>query len=422
MVNNQVISNQDLNDRVAIAMNTTGIPDTEENRARLTPQILRQLVDEQLQMEEGAKENITISDERVREGIAQIERQSEKPAGSLEQFLAMRGLSKSSFYAQIRAQMTWADIVMKKIRPRIHISDQEIAHYVARKAPAAPVAHKAEAAPLAREVKIAVLVLPVDSAQNEPKMRKVAIKLAEQIHAGVKFEAVAAQFSSSTGNTRIAEPFWVETAQIDPIIAKAISGLPKGGVSAPVRSANGYQIIKLVDYRRPIAVAKKAKNAPETAPVKEGERIELSYKQILMNMKPDAQVKEAELLLKLSKEVAHSPGKCTEKSLAGASDLASVDFTVTLNRALSEEIPEKLRDLLLDMKPDEVSEPIVTPEGIRLFMLCERKTLAPETAAAKAESTAAANKQALFVQKLELEAQKHMRDLRKEAFVETRVQ
>lgn len=419
VVNNQVISTWDLGERVAIVMQTTGIPDTDENRARLVPQILRQLVDERLQLEEGAREGITIPDERVKEGIAQIEAQSGKPPGSLMEFLAMRGLSKSAFEAQVRAQMTWADIVMKKIRPRIHISDQEVARYVARKsAPVGATTPKAAAEPLGREVKIAVLQLPVDSPQNELKIKKIAAKLAEEIHAGVKFEAVAAQFSSSTGNTHIAEPFWIETAQVDPLIVKAITGLAKGSVSDPVRTANGWQIIKLVDSRKPVKEAPKPQNEED----EREPRAELAYKQILMHLKPDAQEKEAELLLKLAQQVAKSPGKCEDKTIAAAGDLSDFDFTVTLNRALSDQMPEKLRDLLMMMKIGTVSQPVVTPEGIRIFMLCERVELPADQNSMKVTSAANTTRQTIFAQKLDLEAQKFMRDLRREAFVEIRLQ
>lgn len=426
VVNNQVISTFDLNERVAMAMATTGIPNTEENRSRLAPQILRQLVDERLQLEDGTRAGITIPDERIKEGISQIERQSNQPPGSLEAFLSTHGLSTTSLYAQVRAQMTWAEIVMKKIRPRIHISDQEVARYVARKSPQAaakPVAEKRVAAPAAREVKIAVLQLPVDSPQSEPKIKKIATKLSDEIHAGVKFEAVAAQFSSSTGSTRIGEPFWVETAQLDPVIVKALTGLAKGEVSAPVRSANGYQIIKLVDFRHPtVAKPAPAKPAPEPSAEEHEPRAELAYKQILMKLKPDAEVKEAELLLKLAREVARAPGECTDTNMAGEGDLSALDFTVTLTRAQSDEMPEKLRDLLMMMKVGGVSQPVVTPEGIRLFMLCERVELPSAPTPEHGISSANETRQAIFAQKLELEAQKYMRDLRREAFVENRLQ
>lgn len=426
VVNDKIISTLDLNERVDIVMATTGIPDNAENRTRLMPQILRQLVDEQLQREEGERSGITIPPEKLKEGFAQIEQQSNRPPGSLEEFIRQRGLSMSSFEDQVRAQMTWSEIVLRKVRPRIRISDAEIARYVARKSGKgnAAAAKPAVQQPLAKEVKIAVMQLPVDSPKNEPKIRAIAAKLAEAIHNGAQFEAVAAQFSSSTGALR-AEPFWVETAQLDPIIVKGITGLGKGGVSVPVRTASGYQIVKLVDFRKVPPMPEKpvenkvADGSEDLAPEP---RAELTYKQILMNMKPDAKEQEAELLLKLSREVARKPGKCEDKSMAGAGDLEDVDFTVTLNRAVSDEMPEKLRELLMIMNVGGVSQPVVTPQGIRLFMLCERIELPADRSVARVTADTSATKQAIYAQKLELEAQKYMRDLKRSAFVETRIQ
>lgn len=432
VVNDKVISTLDLEERVDIVMATTGIPDTAENRSRLKPQILRQLVDEQLQREEGERNGISIPPDRLREGINQIERQSNKPEGSLPQFLQMRGLSLTSFEDQVRAQMMWSETVLKKIRPRIKISDQEVARYVARKtnksAPSSAAPRPVDQ-PLARELKIAVLQLPVDSPKNEAKIRAIAVKLHDAIRAGAAFEAVAAQFSSSTGATR-AEPFWVETAQLDPIIVKGLTGHAKGDVSQPVRTASGYQIVKLVDFRKPVTPKVATPVEPKETPKQAAEvpdqepRAELAYKQILMNMKPDAQEKEAELLLKLSRDVARNPGKCEDPSIAGAGadELEDVDFTVTLNRANSDEMPEKLRELLLMMTVGSVSQPVVTPQGIRLFMLCERIDLPTDSAIAKPSAETSETKQAIYAQKLELEAQKYMRDLRRAAFVEIRVQ
>jgi peptidyl-prolyl cis-trans isomerase SurA len=406
VVDDQVISSIDLNDRVALVMGTTNIPDTPENRARIVPQILRQLVDEKLQMEEATRDSISISDAKLREGIAMIEKQNGKEPGSLEQFLTDRGLSKLSMFAQVRAQMAWAEVVRKKVRPKIKISDQEVERYTRRKA--APAAAQAKI----EEVLIAAIHIPVDAPQHEANVRKLAEKLASEIRAGASFEGVASQFSSSATGTKTTDPFWVETAQIDPAIAQALSKVAKGGISDPVRTPTGYQIIKLVDVRQ-----SQVKDAAAPA---EDERAELAFKQILMTLKPDARPKEAELLLQLAKEVQQSPGKCEDKSMAGAGDLSDMDFRVTLTRALSGDLPDKLRDFLMQLKVGAASDPVITPQGIRLFMLCERIDLPAGKGTGSEHDDEA--REAIYREKLELEAQKYLRDLRREAFIEIRGQ
>ncbi len=401
VVDDQVISTIDLNDRMALVMGTTGIPDTPETRARLAPQILHQLVDEKLQMEDASRASITITDAKLHDGVAQIEKQSGKAPGSLEQYLESKGLSKASFYAQVRAQMAWAEIVMKKIRPKIRISDQEVARFVKR---------KEESPNKSNEVLIASIQLPVDAPANEPAVHKLADKLAGEIKTGASFEAVATQFSSSTGGTKSAEPFWVELSQLDPAIAAAIAKIDKGGITEPVRTGGGYQILKLMDARQ----------APNTATdaIAEAPRAELAYKQIQMTLKPDAKTKDADILLQQAKEVAKAPGKCTEKTMAAAANVTDVDYKVSLARDVSTAIAEPLRDVLMKLKVGGVSDPVVSPQEANVWVLCERMDLPPSTSAVSAANDAA--REVIYKEKLELEAQKYLRNLRREAFIEVR--
>jgi peptidyl-prolyl cis-trans isomerase SurA len=104
---------------------------------------------------------------------------------------------------------------------------------------------------------------------------------------------------------------------------------------------------------------------------------------------------------------------------AGAGDLADLDFKISLTRANSNEMPQKLSAFLMGMKIGEVSEPIITPQGIRLFMLCERIDVPPGKVVDTAVADDAARR-AIFKEKIELEAQKYMRNLRREAFIEVR--
>lgn len=408
VVDDQVVSSLDVTDRVALIMGTTGIADTPETRARLEPQILRALVDERLQMEEAERQGITISDAKIQEGIAELEKQSNKPPGSLDEFLASKGLSKASFHAQVKAQLAWSEVLSRKVRPKIRVSDQEVARYVKRR----------EGSPAsAQEVQIASILLPVDAPTADASVKKAADKLSSEIQGGVSFDAVASQFSSGTGSTRAAPPIWVEMSQLDPAIAAAVARAGHEGITPPVRTAAGYQIIRVMGVRA------SHEPVPEAAP-----RAELAFKRILMTLKPDAQPKEAQLLLTLASEVAESPGKCENKGMAGAGRLSDFDFKVSLLRADSTDLSDRLRTLLMSMKVGSVSEPIVSAEGISLFMLCERTNAPKPMIAAKdavpkdkdTPSSQDAIRAAIFSEKLQLEAQKYMRNLRRDAFIEVR--
>src|SRR5689334_2673061 len=70
VVNDQIISSVDLEERIKLIMATTGIADTQENRQRLVPQILHQLVDESLQIQDATKNSITVGEAQINDMIA----------------------------------------------------------------------------------------------------------------------------------------------------------------------------------------------------------------------------------------------------------------------------------------------------------------------------------------------------------------
>src|SRR5215211_1182455 len=62
VVNDDVVSVLDLVSRMQMVMLSSNIPDTPELRERMGRQVLRSLVDERLQMQEGKRQNITVTD------------------------------------------------------------------------------------------------------------------------------------------------------------------------------------------------------------------------------------------------------------------------------------------------------------------------------------------------------------------------
>jgi peptidyl-prolyl cis-trans isomerase SurA len=72
VVNDEVISAQDLNDRLQLVTLTSGIPDNEQARARLAPQVLRSLIEEALQLQEAERLEITVEDAEIERALANI--------------------------------------------------------------------------------------------------------------------------------------------------------------------------------------------------------------------------------------------------------------------------------------------------------------------------------------------------------------
>ncbi len=387
VVGSEVISSYDVNSRSAFIVATAHLSSTPDAIAHIRPQIIRMLIDERLQMQDAEKNKIAISDQDVADTIAAIEKDRGMPSGGVFQMMAEKRIPKETFVQQIRAQLAWREIVRRKIRPFIRISDEEVK--------STPVS----ANTATTDLKIAVLTLPVDSPKREVEVQRLGEKLAKDIRGGANFEEAARQLSVRAGGGST-DTFWVRPEQLDPAMARALAGAEAGAITNPIRTSAGFVIVKIYETR-----ARDSETAQDT---------EVQLKEILLKLKPEASQKEADALLAISEEVVKHPGTCEEKTIAGVNNIPESDIEIIFRRDMVSNLPTAVRTIAMGLKVGEISTPFASSQGIRLYMLCDRKDTSSAIAATERVRTQ------LFQQKLELEAQKYMRNLRKETFIEIR--
>lgn len=386
VVNDEAVSTLDIENRLKMVLATTQLSDTPEVRERLKPQILRALVMERLQEQEAAANNISVDAQEVEDAIASIEQQRGMPSGSLLERLDGMGVPRESFQDQIRAQLAWTKLIVRKLKPLVKVSEEELDRERA----------KQKGAGGAAEVQIEVLSLPVDKPESDAQVKALAEKLVSEIRGGARFESVAGEL----GGGQPVAPFWTPLSALDPVLAASVGNAGKGEVSDPVRTLEGYTIVKLLDKRDGAA------GAPMVT--------EAVVKDILLKLRFDAGKQDVEASLAVGREVAKTPGDCSSRSVAGISNLKDFDIQVEFHREMLEEMASGLREAVEKLPVGGVSEPYASEDGIRLFMLCERVER-PAPLADRDETMARIQQQ-----KLELEAQKYLRRLRREASVELR--
>lgn len=390
IVNEEIISSADLANRMRFIVATTGLSDTADVRDRLFPQVVRQLIDETLQLQEAARLGIIIAPKDLEQAIAALEKQRGEPPGGLFAKLERYGVPKDTFLAQLRAQLAWSKAVIRKVRPQIRVSDEEVER-----------ARRRYSSPSTRsEAEIAVITLPVDKPENEAGAGKLAEKLFAEIKGGASFEAVAGQFSGQKGGGKTST-FWVQPEQLEPAVANALSAVAAGGITPPIRSAEGFTLVKVYNRR---AIAEAGQND-----------IEVVLKEIVLKVKSDASEKDVSVLLSIGESVAAHPGKCTDKGIADLSNVEDFDITVTFKREILRQMAPALRTIAETLEVGEISTPFASAEGIRLFMLCEKVEVPPILAEKEKVHSL------LFQEKIELEAQKYLRNLRRDAFIDVRL-
>lgn len=388
-VGGQVISSYDVDKRVKFILFTTRLSNTPDTVARIRPQVIRMLIDERLQLQEAERRGITISDTDIASAIASLEKERNMPAGTVLKQLESASVAKETFLEQSRAQLAWNKLLVKEVRPHVRISNQDIE--LAKRKVSIPT--------IWQELRIGVLALPVDKTSVEMNMRSLAEKLVREVRTGADFEEVARQFGNRANGGKVAV-FWVRPNQLDPAIAKALSTVQIGGVTDPVRTDIGFTIVKIYDAK-----------AVEEDPNRD---TQVSLKEILLSLKPDASTKEADMLITIAEEVAKNPGECGQKTVANIANPETVDMAVSLNTRHLSQLPAAVRVIVGNLGVGEISAPFASAEGIRLFMLCDKK----EGISIEPDRDQLTN--FVFQQKMDLEAQKYIRNLRRDTFIEIR--
>ena len=115
VVNGDVVSRADVDNRRKLFALSTGLPMTPEVLQRLSPQVTRLLIDERLRLQEVQRRKIVVSDKDIAEAIAQVERQNNMTPGTLRNRLATDGVEMRTLIDQIRVQLGWSRVLRAQL-------------------------------------------------------------------------------------------------------------------------------------------------------------------------------------------------------------------------------------------------------------------------------------------------------------------
>ncbi|MGD1878604.1 MAG: peptidylprolyl isomerase [Kiloniellaceae bacterium] len=240
VVNDDVISVLDLAMRVQLAVIAAGVQDSQDVRRRLTPQVLRSLIDERLQMQEAKRLDISVTDEQVAGALEQISQQNNMTEGQFLTMLRNRGVIPTTLIDQIRAQIAWQAIIQRRLRPNVVITPEEIEE----------VASRLSARRGSIERRVAEIFIPVESTAKEAEAQANANRLFEELRRGANFAGLARQFSQSGTATLGGDLGWVPDGELDEALNTVLTQMGPGEVSVPVRTIAGFHILYLRDIRK----------------------------------------------------------------------------------------------------------------------------------------------------------------------------
>ncbi|MGA9582793.1 MAG: peptidylprolyl isomerase [Allosphingosinicella sp.] len=389
IVNGTVITGTEVDHRLAIIRMAAGGQIPEEELPRLRQQVLRNLVDEVLQIQAAEQADIKITKSEVDQYFARYAQgQFKMTPDQMATFLRGNGASPETLKRQIHGEMAWARLQSRKIEPFVNISQDEVTAVIDR----------LNAAKGTQEFKVSEIFLSA-TPETAAETRSNADRIVQQLRGGASFLAYARQFSEASTAAVGGDLGWVRSAQLPDALAGAVQSMPVGSVSDPIAIPGGFSIIQVADTRQVLTAD------PRDAV--------LSLKQMTVKFAPGSPRDVVEGKVQGLLRAVQTMGGCGGAEAAAATIGAEV---VTNDQVKVRELPPALQQTLLGLGLGQASPAFGSSDDrVSVLVLCGRDDPDPvsDVSFEQVYNQIAENR-------VNLRARRFLRDLRRDAVVDYR--
>ena len=387
LVNGDIITGTDIDQRVALVVSASEGKVVGEELQRLRLQVLRNLIDETLQIQEAKAQDLTVADDEIDQTYARVAQQnfSQNPK-AMDAYLTRIGSSSGSLKRQIRGELSWQRLLRRNVQPFVNVADEEVKEMLDR----------LQAAKGTEEFRIGEIFL---SATPESKVAvfENGKRIVDQLRQGGSFVGYARQFSEASTAAVGGDLGWIRLAQLPPELGAAARELAPGQLVGPVEIRGGFSILYLIDKRQVLTAD------PRDAI--------LSLKQVSIAFAPGTTEAQATGKAKQFADAMKTARGCGTVDAIAAGIGAQV---VGNDQLKARDLPKALQDLMLGLSLGESTPPFGSvSEGVRVLMLCGRDDPKVESGPNFEQM-----QQQIEDDRVNKRAQAYLRDLRRDAVID----
>ena len=397
IVNGDVITQTDIEQRLQLLAISNGGQIPAEERQRLSEQVLRNLIDETLQslainpdqpkIQAAKQEKIDIKQSDIDKTVQRVADNVKRSPAQLAAFLESQGSNIKTLRRQIEGEIAWQRLQRAKIESGVSVGDDEVK----------AVLDKMNASKGTEEYRVGEIFLSASPA-TEAQTLDNANKILTQLRSGASFAGYARQYSESSTAPVGGDLGWVRPEQLPAPLADALRHMDAGAISNPIPVGGGFSIIAVQDTRKILTAD------PRDAI--------LNLKQVSISFPKGTSRASAEPTVSRFAEAAKSIGGC-----GGAEKIAN-DFhgeVVTSDQVKMRDLPPALQRLMLPMQVGQATQPFGSlEEGVRVLVICGRDEI-DQSAPSYDDVYNQLNEE-----RVNSRARRYLRDLRRDAVIEFR--
>lgn len=387
IVNGDVITQTDIEQRLALLAIANGGQIPPEERQRLSEQVLRNLIDETLEIQAAKTEKIDIRKSDIDKTVQRVAGNVKRTPDQLASFLDSSGSSIKTLRRQIEGEIAWQRLQRAKIESGVSVGDDEVK----------AVLDKMNASKGTEEYRVGEIFLS-STPSTESQTLENANKILTQLRNGASFAGYARQYSEASTAAVGGDLGWVRPEQLPAQLADVLRNMPAGSVSNPIPVPGGLSIIAVQDTRKILTPD------PRDAV--------LSLKQVSITFPKGTSREAAEPMVSRFADAAKNIGGC------GGAEKIAADFhgeVVTSDQVKMRDLPPALQRLMLPMQVGQATQPFGSlDEGVRVLVICGRDEV-DQSAPTYDDVYNQLNEE-----RVNSRSRRYLRDLRRDAVIEFR--
>jgi peptidyl-prolyl cis-trans isomerase SurA len=387
VVNDEVVTLREVQNRMGLFMATARIENTPDVQRRLIPQVVDSLIDERLKMQEARRLKVTVTTEEVRSAVNTIEDRNGMQPGTLRAMMDERGIDMDTLYGQIESDSVWVKVAQAHLAREVVVTAAEVKSVIDR-------AKSNQGKP---EYLLSEIVIPISFTLPEQAARELGQRLVQQIRGGAPFQAAAQQYSQSATAAVGGDLGWVIQGDLEGDLSKVVPTLEPNEISEPMRVADSFRVVALR--------AKRASGQPDP------QAAAVTLSQIYLPTE-GGRALAPEKLEAFAERITREPKSCEEMNKL-AKEIATPG-SGPIPPVYVGALPEKVRDAVVSLPVNQVSD-VISVTGSRLYvMVCQRQADSGVPGENQVRSM-------LENSKLNNIARQKLRDLRRQALIDVRL-
>lgn len=387
IVNGDVITQTDVDQRLALLAIANGGKIPADQVDELRQQVLRNLIDETLEIQAAKAEKIEWKTSDIDKTVERVAGNVKQTPDQLGKYLESNNSSISSLRRQIEGEIAWQRLQHSKIESGVSVGDDEVKAVI----------DKMNASKGTEEYRVGEIFLS-STPDTQAQTLANANKILEQLRNGASFAGYARQYSVASTAAVGGDLGWVRPEMLPEPLAATLRAMNPGTISNPIPVPGGVSILAVQDTRKILT------RDPRDAM--------LSLKQVSITFPKGTTRQMAEPIVARFGEAAKNVGGC------GGADKIAAEFhgeIVQQDGVKMRDLPAALQQMMLNMQVGQATQPFGSlDEGVRTLVICGRDEADP-TAPSYDEIYSQLNEE-----RVNSRARRYLADLRRDAVIEFR--